>query len=717
MNYKFAKVNGAEIHYDDQGEGTAVLFIHAGIAHLGMWDEQVKAFKEKHRVIRLDLRGWGKTAPSTEDFCDYEDVRGLLDYLGIVKAALVGCSFGGKTAVDFAVAYPERVSALVLVCSALGGYQYPELDEDPALDLLIAADKAMKEGDFAAAAEMETHLWFDGLNRQPDEVDTEIRTRAYALVHETLQIPDNEGDRIELEPRAIEQLDKITAPTLIMLGGEDLPDLITVADVFEDGIGLTQRITIDGTAHLPNMEQTDQFNWYVGDFLEKAAWQAAIDGVVVHETEAKVWLAQTEAGYRLPQMQRFGGFWTNDVEGVERPFQRLLGDGAIPLYRVHYEEDEAAKTSHSVYVVESGGSVVGNGRWASADELDLLDDADQRALAATSLEQLNAAKRPAERAQWMQRGWRKAAYAWIEAQLAARGEALVQSIKLVRNWSLSCVLEAKTAVNTYYFKTVADLPLFVNEAAFVRYLAGLFPKQVPNPVAIDHERGWMLLADLGEMVTWFAPQETRKGYLVEFARLQKTAVADVHNILEAGCIDRRLAQLPQQLEAMLTSSAVLGTVNEDEQEKVKALIPMLQEECQQLAAYGLPETLVHGDLHGGNIAYADDGFVYFDWTDACVTHPFFDMHILYLDENKEVQTELRDAYLAEWTDYATMDKLLEAWEVGEWLTAVHHAISYWQIRENIETRYHREMGGMLPFWLRKLIALAGGDEEGMSGSK
>jgi aminoglycoside phosphotransferase (APT) family kinase protein len=128
--------------------------------------------------------------------------------------------------------------------------------------------------------------------------------------------------------------------------------------------------------------------------------------------------------------------------------------------------------------------------------------------------------------------------------------------------------------------------------------------------------------------------------------------------------------------------------------------------CQALASFGLPETLVHGELHGGNVAVQNGEFVYFDWTDVCISHPFFDMLNIFFEEDTAVRSQLRDAYLAEWTDFAPMDRLLAAWSLAEVLGAVHHAVSYWQIMANVEERNQYQLDWALPFWLRQILKLS-----------
>jgi pimeloyl-ACP methyl ester carboxylesterase len=126
----FAEVNGASLYYDVAGNGEPLVLVHAGIADRRMWDGQLKAFAERYRVIRYDMRGCGRSeAPTGASFSHHDDLRGLLDFLGIERAILVGCTIGARTAIDFALALPERVRALALVCPSVSGFE-PDLGEE-----------------------------------------------------------------------------------------------------------------------------------------------------------------------------------------------------------------------------------------------------------------------------------------------------------------------------------------------------------------------------------------------------------------------------------------------------------------------------------------------------------------------------------------------------------------------------------------------------------
>ena len=99
------------------------MLLHAGVGDRRLWDGQVDALAGQYKVIRPDLRGFGQSPLPGGPFSHVEDVRALLDHLGVERAAVVGNSFGGRVALDFALVHPERTDALVLVAAALTGYE------------------------------------------------------------------------------------------------------------------------------------------------------------------------------------------------------------------------------------------------------------------------------------------------------------------------------------------------------------------------------------------------------------------------------------------------------------------------------------------------------------------------------------------------------------------------------------------------------------------
>ena len=126
-----------------------------------MWDPQWATLTAEHRVLRLDLGGYGRSPLTAGPLCHAADVLAAMDRHGIERATLVGASMGGAVAIDLAVAHPERVSAMVLVDSALGGHDW-------SAELEAAWDEewqVIERGDLDAAVECTLRTWVDGPSR------------------------------------------------------------------------------------------------------------------------------------------------------------------------------------------------------------------------------------------------------------------------------------------------------------------------------------------------------------------------------------------------------------------------------------------------------------------------------------------------------------------------------------------------------------------------
>jgi pimeloyl-ACP methyl ester carboxylesterase len=262
----YAEVNGARIYYETAGAGHPLVLVHAGIADSRMWDGQFNALAEHYRVIRYDLRGYGKTAMVTGDFAHHEDLGGLLDFLNIERAYLVGCSMGGRTIIDFTLEHPEKVRALIPVGADLSGYE--DKSEPPKQwDEMVAA---YEQGDFERLSELEVQIWVDGRARNPQEVNPTVRTLVREMNTIALQNAAQKlGSEVTLDPPAIGRLTQISVPALIVAGDLDQQHMLEIANLLANGIPGAQKVVMGGTAHVPNMEQPSEFNRLVVDFLAK----------------------------------------------------------------------------------------------------------------------------------------------------------------------------------------------------------------------------------------------------------------------------------------------------------------------------------------------------------------------------------------------------------------------------------------------------------------
>jgi pimeloyl-ACP methyl ester carboxylesterase len=262
-------VGEGNLYHEMTGSGQPMVLCHAGFVDSRMWDGQWEAFSHCFRVVRFDMRDYGKSDRARGPVSRRKDLEGLLDQLEIQRAVLVGCSMGGTTVLDFALEHPERVAALILVSAVPGGF---EMRGDPPADLL-AMFAAIQQGDLAQVSELQLRLWVDGPLRQPEQVDPEVRQRAAEMnripvEHGTFMLDTQPVD--PLDPPAVTRLNQIHVPTLIIAGALDNSELLRAADVMEEGITGARKVIILGAAHVPNMEKPEEFNRKVLGFLTDA---------------------------------------------------------------------------------------------------------------------------------------------------------------------------------------------------------------------------------------------------------------------------------------------------------------------------------------------------------------------------------------------------------------------------------------------------------------
>jgi pimeloyl-ACP methyl ester carboxylesterase len=257
-----ATLNGAEIAYDVAGSGTPVLLLHAGLGDRRMWDDQARAFAKHFTVVRFDARGFGETRKPDAPFAPYADAIALLDHLGFSRAHFIGVSMGSQTAIEAAIAAPERVSALVAVAARTG------MPVSPALRAgWDRVNELYEAGDTAGAVEYELRMWVDGPDRGVDAVDPEMRERVRDMNAALFARDDDAGEEIPLDSPAAERLAEISAPTLILYGDKDVMDVRLAAGHLAATIPGARLAIIPDAAHLPQMERPELFNEIVLGFL------------------------------------------------------------------------------------------------------------------------------------------------------------------------------------------------------------------------------------------------------------------------------------------------------------------------------------------------------------------------------------------------------------------------------------------------------------------
>ena len=239
------------------------MFLHAGVSDLRMWDPQFDLFARRFRVVRYDHRGFGKTTSTHTPYMLHDDLLSVMRRLGIARAVLVGCSMGGTTAIDFALAYPDMIDALVLSGAGLSGWTW-------SLEIVKLTTEIFERvgaGDIDGARQLNERFWLDG-PRDSGSIDPIYRARARALNTDNFRPERWTIQPQPPSPRSSERLAEIKAPTLVVVGDSDAQDLHNIAKLLVSEITGARLATIQNAAHLPNLEHPNQFNRLVMDFLD-----------------------------------------------------------------------------------------------------------------------------------------------------------------------------------------------------------------------------------------------------------------------------------------------------------------------------------------------------------------------------------------------------------------------------------------------------------------
>lgn len=256
------EVNGTKLSCRTYGSGNrAVVFLQGAQLPCEMWKEQAKALADGWKVIVYDVRGFGKSGPTTEPFAHENDLRALLDALEIDHAALVGLSLGGRIAIEFAVEHPERVDALVLVGPGLPGFPFEEEDSPWRREIRAAVEA----GDGARAAEAWLASGFMAPAMEDPELAPRIRELALANAGAWLQ----RDTEVPLDPPAIKRLATIRCPTLVLVGSRDVPEILAIADLLDREIPYARKAVMSACGHVPNLERPEEFDRIVREFLEE----------------------------------------------------------------------------------------------------------------------------------------------------------------------------------------------------------------------------------------------------------------------------------------------------------------------------------------------------------------------------------------------------------------------------------------------------------------
>jgi hypothetical protein len=297
-------------------------------------------------------------------------------------------------------------------------------------------------------------------------------------------------------------------------------------------------------------------------------------------------------------------------------------------------------------------------------------------------------------APWERQGWLRSTSAWIEEQLGDLGYLPTAPIQVVKSWGISCILRVPTDSGDLYLKESLRTLTCCDESTVVPGLGALYPEHIPRVVATDGGR--ILLRDFGQPIGT-ALSDVWKDVFTTFGRIQVDATRHIDELLTIGCRDSDASQLADRIVAMAPDT--------EDGQSLSRLARTLEEMSSELFGHRVPRSLVHGDLHLANVAQCGDDYVFFDWTDCSVSHPFLDVAYIFA-ENARNEKECRDVYLALWTDYEPWDRLMRMWSLAEPLSALHQAFTYQETASYLAEPARREFLVGVTYFVRQLLKSA-----------
>ena len=313
--------------------------------------------------------------------------------------------------------------------------------------------------------------------------------------------------------------------------------------------------------------------------------------------------------------------------------------------------------------------------------------------------------------------WLERASDWFTEKVAEHGYSITGEVEQFKAWHISTILRLEAEKRsekgvekmTFYFKATPDLPLFVNEAKVTKALSSLFPRLIPVPVAINEEERWMILEDFGDLLLEKAEISVWEETLGTYARLQEDTQTKIDLLLAAGCLDRRLEILPSRIEPLIEDVARFKILDKEEIAFLKKQRPTLEEKYLELNSYKIPQTLVHGDLHARNIVLQNGKPLFFDWSDACIAHPFFDL-VTFKEEDifkkdRFLFEKVKETYLEVWRKYEPPENVERALELGLIIGTLHHVISYQHIFTSSAPGMEWQSANDWKRFLKRLIGL------------
>ena len=265
-----AEVNGTKLYYEMAGEGDVIVFVHGNVGDRRHWDYQFLSLSKDFKVIRYDVRGYGKSAlPDPEiAYGNPQDLKALLDFLNVSKAHVCGLSMGSGTVVSFAIAYPEMCKSLIPIGPWAGGYCSGE-SITPACDSLSAVMGKLGSIAKEKGAKAATDYFWTGNNIFRNTVRSKEALDHLLMIGYDYSFWGfmNQRKRLPNQPIAIDHIKEIKIPTLIVTAQYDLEVCLEIAEVMNNEIPNSKLVSIENAGHCMNIEKPEVFNKLIVDFI------------------------------------------------------------------------------------------------------------------------------------------------------------------------------------------------------------------------------------------------------------------------------------------------------------------------------------------------------------------------------------------------------------------------------------------------------------------
>jgi Phosphotransferase enzyme family len=306
------------------------------------------------------------------------------------------------------------------------------------------------------------------------------------------------------------------------------------------------------------------------------------------------------------------------------------------------------------------------------------------------------------RPQWSRPGWLAEAAQWMREQMIAAGYLDPEIPRIHHLWSISVVLCADSRTGTAFLKCSSDR--FRHEGPMTQALASRSRGYLPEVLAIEPGRGWLLMRDLDAPLLGDQPESMWQRGLDALAGLQQEWLGRTDDLLAAGAELRPLGELADWVNGTALDADLMCRLAPEQRDAWLASVPAMADACTSLDRIGPGPSLVHGDFHPWNVVAGNDGTRIFDWTDAAEAHPFLDLvtYIMRTDD-LALRRHLLHHYLQLWSRYISSDDLKTAGRLALVAGALYQARTYSQLIPTVMPDDLAQLRDGDVHWLRRAL--------------